>query len=30
MHLDVLTLVVMGSFIAGCAGVILLVAWSQN
>jgi diguanylate cyclase (GGDEF)-like protein len=30
MHLDLLTLVAMGSFVAACAGVALLVAWSQN
>ncbi len=30
MHLDLLTLVAMGSFVAVCAGAILLVAWSQN
>jgi hypothetical protein len=30
MHLDLLTLVAMGSFVAACAGVVLLVAWSQN
>jgi diguanylate cyclase (GGDEF)-like protein len=30
MHLDVLTLVAMGSFVAACAGTVLLVAWSQN
>jgi diguanylate cyclase (GGDEF)-like protein len=30
MHLDLLTLVAMGSFVAICAGTILLVAWSQN
>jgi diguanylate cyclase (GGDEF)-like protein len=30
MHLDLPTLMAMGSFIAACAGVVLLVAWSQN
>jgi hypothetical protein len=30
MHLDLLTLVAMGSFNAICAGTVLLVAWSQN
>jgi diguanylate cyclase (GGDEF)-like protein len=30
MHLDLLTLVAMGSFVAICAGTILLVAWSKN
>jgi hypothetical protein len=30
MHLDVLTLVAMGSFVTACAGTVLLVAWSQN
>jgi hypothetical protein len=30
MHLDVLTLVAMGSFAAACAGVMLLGAWWQN
>jgi diguanylate cyclase (GGDEF)-like protein len=30
MHLDLPTLVVMGSFVAGCAGAVLLFAWSQN
>jgi diguanylate cyclase (GGDEF)-like protein len=30
MHLDVLTLVAMGSFVAACAGVMLLGAWWQN
>jgi diguanylate cyclase (GGDEF)-like protein len=30
MHLDLLTLVAMGSFVAACAGAVLLVAWSQN
>jgi diguanylate cyclase (GGDEF)-like protein len=30
MHLDLLTLVAMGSFVAICAGAVLLVAWSQN
>jgi diguanylate cyclase (GGDEF)-like protein len=30
MHLDLLTLVAMGSFVATCAGTVLLVAWSQN
>jgi hypothetical protein len=30
MHLDLLTLVAMGSFVAACAGVVLLVAWWQN
>jgi diguanylate cyclase (GGDEF)-like protein len=30
MHLDVLTLVAMGSFVAACAGAVLLIAWSQN
>jgi diguanylate cyclase (GGDEF)-like protein len=30
MQLDVLTLVAMGSFVAACAGVVLLLAWSQN
>jgi diguanylate cyclase (GGDEF)-like protein len=30
MHLDVPTLVAMGSFVAACAGIVLLIAWSQN
>ena len=30
MHLDLSTLVAMGSFVAACAGVVLLVAWSLN
>jgi hypothetical protein len=30
MHLDVPTLVVMGSFVALCGGVVLLIAWFQN
>jgi diguanylate cyclase (GGDEF)-like protein len=30
MHLDVSTLTVMGSFVAVCAGIVLLVAWSQS
>jgi diguanylate cyclase (GGDEF)-like protein len=30
MHLDLPTLVVMGSFVAFCAGTILLLAWVQN
>jgi hypothetical protein len=30
MHLDLPTLVVMGSFVAFCAGVVLLLAWVQN
>jgi hypothetical protein len=30
MHLDLLTLVAMGSFVSACAGSVLLVAWSQN
>jgi diguanylate cyclase (GGDEF)-like protein len=30
MHLDLLTLVAMGSFVAACAGAVLLVAWFQN
>jgi diguanylate cyclase (GGDEF)-like protein len=30
MHLDLLTLVAMGSFVSACAGAVLLVAWSQN
>jgi diguanylate cyclase (GGDEF)-like protein len=30
MHLDLPTLVVMGSFVAACAGAVLLFAWSQN
>jgi diguanylate cyclase (GGDEF)-like protein len=30
MHLDLLTLVAMGSFVAACAGAVLLVAWCQN
>jgi diguanylate cyclase (GGDEF)-like protein len=30
MHLDVLTLVAMGSFVSACAGVMLLGAWWQN
>jgi diguanylate cyclase (GGDEF)-like protein len=30
MHLDLLTLVAMGSFVAACAGAVLLIAWSQN
>ncbi len=30
MHLDVPTLMAMGSFISACAGVVLFVAWWQN
>lgn len=30
MHLDIPTLTVMGCFVAACAGVVLLVGWSQN
>jgi diguanylate cyclase (GGDEF)-like protein len=30
MHLDVLTLDAMGAFVVATAGVVLLVAWSQN
>lgn len=30
MRLDLPTLMIMGSFISACAGVVLLVAWSQN
>ena len=30
MHLDLLTLVAMGSFVAACAGAVLLVAWSRR
>jgi diguanylate cyclase (GGDEF)-like protein len=30
MHLDVPTLMAMESFVAACAGAVLLVAWSQN
>ncbi len=30
MHLDVPTLMTMESFVAACAGIVLLVAWSQN
>jgi hypothetical protein len=30
VHLDVSTLVVMGSFASACAGVVLLIAWWQN
>ena len=30
MHLDVPTLMTMGSFISACAGLVLLVAWWQN
>jgi diguanylate cyclase (GGDEF)-like protein len=30
MHLDVLTLIAMGSFVSACAGVMLLGAWWQN
>src|SRR5262249_39248319 len=30
MNLDLSTLTAMGSFVAACAGVVLLVAWSQN
>jgi diguanylate cyclase (GGDEF)-like protein len=30
MHLDLPTLVVMGSFVAFCAGLVLLLAWVQN
>jgi diguanylate cyclase (GGDEF)-like protein len=30
MHLDISTLMAMESFVAGCAGAILLIAWSQN
>ena len=30
MHLDVSTLVVMGSFASACAGAVLLLAWWQN
>ena len=30
MHLDVPTLMAMGSLIAACAGAVLLIAWWQN
>ncbi len=30
MHLDVPTLMTMGSFISACAGLVLLAAWWQN
>lgn len=30
MHLDIPTLMVMGSFVAACAGVVLLIAWTGN
>jgi hypothetical protein len=30
MHLDVPTLMVMGSFVAACSGAILLAAWWAN
>jgi diguanylate cyclase (GGDEF)-like protein len=30
VHLDVPTLVAMGSFVSACAGAVLLIAWSQN
>jgi hypothetical protein len=30
MHLDLSTFVVMGSFVAFCAGAVLLLAWVQN
>jgi diguanylate cyclase (GGDEF)-like protein len=30
MHLDVSTLMAMESFVAACAGAVLLFAWSQN
>jgi diguanylate cyclase (GGDEF)-like protein len=30
MHLDLPTLVAMGSFVAACAGMLLLIAWWQN
>lgn len=30
MHLDVSTLIAMGSFVSACAGMILLGAWLQN
>ena len=30
MHLDVPTLMVMGSLVAASAGAVLLVAWLQN
>jgi diguanylate cyclase (GGDEF)-like protein len=30
VHLDVSTLVVMGSFASACAGIVLLLAWWQN
>jgi len=30
VHLDVSTLVVMGSFASACAGIVLLVAWWQD
>jgi diguanylate cyclase (GGDEF)-like protein len=30
MHLDIPTLMVMGSFVAACAGVVLLIAWTGD
>jgi diguanylate cyclase (GGDEF)-like protein len=30
MHLDIPTLMAMGSFLSACTGVVLLVAWWQN
>jgi diguanylate cyclase (GGDEF)-like protein len=30
MHLDLPTLTAMGSFVSACAGMIILIAWSQN
>jgi len=30
MHLDISTLMAMESFVAACAGAVLLFAWSQN
>jgi diguanylate cyclase (GGDEF)-like protein len=30
MHLDIPTLMAMGSFISACAGTVLLAAWMQN
>jgi hypothetical protein len=30
MHLDLATLMAMGSFVFACAGAILLFAWSQD
>jgi len=30
VHLDLPTLVLMGSFVSACAGIVLLIAWWQN